>query len=317
MHPTKLTMMPTTTAMTNKIQLQRRLMRSMRARKSNSSGSVSTPMSATAMGRALVLLATSCAAFRSGGSSHHVTIRSTASQTYTSAVGLRYRNGDEDLPVNMQITNAQALEQHMLLSTGVAGQKDPSQTGAAGRNWLLPGRFLSLISPPSTDKDEQQLAMDEYLDYTDRRYSRLRQTSVSHRPKVILDFPLARGLFFSTLALHTPVSDRKTRSDDNGTLKISSHAISRQRPMNLDGTSFDTLSSRTVDSPQRSTLTSFGSLNKIGRATTKVLSSLRILTNFLSLRVLPELLEKSGISVASLAVLLMFRPLLKAVSAQG
>mmetsp|Transcript_27125 Transcript_27125/g.44499 ORF Transcript_27125/g.44499 Transcript_27125/m.44499 type:complete len:241 (-) Transcript_27125:149-871(-) len=221
-----------------------------------------TAMSAASMGRVVVLLATSCAAFQSRHSiASSVTrphLRSAASssrfQDWTSHRhgfdrngALRYRDGDEDQPIDMQIANAGAVAQQV--STGANGR-----ASTPTRSWVFPVRLLP-SSSATTEIDERQVAMDEYLDYVEKRYSRLHVVLDSPR----IDNSLTNPSFFSS----------------------------------LDHFEF--------------------MLNTLQSITTTFISSLRIMTNF---RIIPEIL-KVGFSVASFAILLMFRPLLKGAFRQG
>eukprot|EP00579_Thalassiosira_antarctica_P000805 CAMPEP_0201868096 /NCGR_PEP_ID=MMETSP0902-20130614/2123_1 /ASSEMBLY_ACC=CAM_ASM_000551 /TAXON_ID=420261 /ORGANISM="Thalassiosira antarctica, Strain CCMP982" /LENGTH=244 /DNA_ID=CAMNT_0048393395 /DNA_START=157 /DNA_END=891 /DNA_ORIENTATION=- len=229
-----------------------------------------TAMSAASMGRVVVLLATSCAAFQSRHSiASSVTrphLRSAASssrfQDWTSHRhgfdrngALRYRDGDEDQPIDMQIANAGAVAQQV--STGANGR-----ASTPTRSWVFPVRLLP-SSSATTEIDERQVAMEEYLDYVERRYNRLHQGAVS-RPRVVLDSP----------------------SIDNSLTKPSCLS-------SLDQFEF--------------------MMNNLQTVTITLISSLRIMTNF---RIIPEIL-KVGFSVASFAILLMFRPLLKGAFRQG
>ena len=233
--------------------------------------SKTTVMSVASMGRAVVLLATSCAAFQSSHSiSSPVTrphLRSAARgsrfQEWTSHRrgfdrdgALRYRDGDGDQPIDMQIANAGAVVQQV--STG-ANRRASTPT----RSWVFPMRLLP-SSPATTVIDERQVAMDEYLDYVEKRYNRLHQGTVS-RPRVVLD----------------------SRSIDHSLTKPSYFG-------SLDQFEF--------------------MMNSLQRVTITLISSLRIMTNF---RIIPEILVKGGFSVASFAILLMFRPLLKGAFMQG
>lgn len=153
--------------------------------------------SPAAMGKALVLLATSCAALSSGppipvgrrgivsqqqrsAAQHSVTKAGRfhqmngGSNAPHSMVALHYRDGDEDQPLNMQAAN------------------------------------INAVNSASTSATEQ-LVMDEYLEYVERRYSRMhpkhrpqQPTSSKNitRPRVVLDFDLPRKIFLSTLAFH-------------------------------------------------------------------------------------------------------------------
>mmetsp|Transcript_5211 Transcript_5211/g.9205 ORF Transcript_5211/g.9205 Transcript_5211/m.9205 type:complete len:253 (+) Transcript_5211:250-1008(+) len=223
-----------------------------------------TAMSAASMGRALVLLATPCAAFQTSHSiapsairPHHRSFASGSRfQQWTSRRhsfdrdgALRYRDGHEDQPMDMQIANDSAVAQHV---STVANRRASTPT----HSWISPVRWLSSSSATTEVVDERQVAMDEYLDYVEKRYSRLHVVLDSPR----IDNSLTNPSFFSS----------------------------------LDHFEF--------------------MLNTLQSITTTFISSLRIMTNF---RMIPEILVKGGFSVASLAILLLFRPLLKGAFRQG
>lgn len=161
-------------------------------RPSRSPGSIKpTAISAASMGKALVFFATSCAAFQRSGSMPLATrpqlvasgssqFRESGSRTrsFGRVVALQYRNGDEDQVIDMLITDPGAVAKHV--STG-AKRRVPTGTPS----WMFPLRLLP-SSSATTEIDERQVAMDDYLAYVEKRHERLHQGVLS-RPRVVPD----------------------------------------------------------------------------------------------------------------------------------
>lgn len=203
-------------------------------RKSKGTVAATSPM---AMGKALVLLATSCAALSTGGG-NAMTGRRAASHPPPRAahghcsrpgrhadaghcgVALRYRDGDEDQPLDMQAANQSAVES--AVSADRAAVSTSGRSGVATPTRHLVSRPKLLFTPivrlmptmppmpqytpssPPTKEEEEQLVMDEYLEYVERRYTRMHLGDQRPRPRVVLDLGLPRKIFFATLALHRP-----------------------------------------------------------------------------------------------------------------
>ena len=206
-------------------------------RRGNSTANATSPL---AMGKALVLTITvgSAAAF-SGGSSnsaiqtqristsrriHHTLPNynrhflhnpNHSNNEFHTIGALHYRDGDEDQSSSMRVANRSAVDEATGSNTATTISTETpthssSSRGVSKVNLFMPivGLMPSMPSVPSqhsVEEDKEQLAMDQYLEYLDRRYSRLKPTS-SHnkRPKggVIMDIPPIRKIFFSTLSLH-------------------------------------------------------------------------------------------------------------------
>lgn len=121
-------------------------------------------LSAAAMGRTLVFLATSCAAFQGGHRSvapslirpRGVTAGGRIERVDRGAVSLRYRDGDEDQPVDVR---------------PFAGAV------SRARRVVFPTRL-----PSTSSGTEPQVAMDEYLAFVQRRMDRLHQDASVSRP---------------------------------------------------------------------------------------------------------------------------------------
>ncbi|KAL7538997.1 hypothetical protein ACHAWF_006263 [Thalassiosira exigua] len=227
-----------------------------------------TAMSAAAMGRALVLLATSCAAFRGGNPIATRPQSQGKADTVVALMGrdrasaLRYRNGDGDQPIEMQLANSDAV-------TRLVTRKDPN----APRQWP------SLST--SSKIDGQQSAMVEYLDYVHKRNRRLNQVALS-RTGFVLGFSVLRRMILSPLAIPTPTP------------------VDSAAPPN---------SARKVSTPE--------DRRPIAASSSGFVSALRIMAKFFSVNMIPELVDMGGLSVASLAILLVFRPLLKGALSQA
>jgi len=205
-------------------------------RRGNSTANATSPL---AMGKALVLTITvgSAAAF-SGGSSnsaiqtqristsrrihhnspnynrHFLHNPNHSNNEFHSIGALHYRDGDEDQSSSMRVANRSAVDEATGSNTATTISTETpnhssSSRGVSKVNLFMPivGLMPSMPHAPShsVEEDKEQLAMDQYLEYLDRRYSRLKPTS-SHtkRPKggVIMDIPPIRKIFFSTLSLH-------------------------------------------------------------------------------------------------------------------
>ena len=202
-------------------------------RRDNSTANATSPL---AMGKALVLTITvgSAAAF-SGGSSNSAAIQQQRISTsrrihhtspnynrhflhnpthsnneFHSIGALHYRDGDEDQSSSMRVANRSAVDEATGSNTAttISTETPSSSRGVSKVNLFMPivGLMPSMPSVPSqhsVEEDKEQLAMDQYLEYIDRRYSRLKPTS-HKRPKggVLMDIPPIRKIFFSTLSLH-------------------------------------------------------------------------------------------------------------------
>ena len=232
-----------------------------------------TATSPAAMGRALVLLATSCAAFgtHDGRMAAHPAAASRGAQSCyrVQRVALRYRDGDEDQPVSTRVR----------LSEDVAGE---------------------------------QLVMDEYLEFVERRHSRLHpRHRREERKEDALNTLGLSGLASSRLRqrLHVPRDVRER-----------AHVLSplsRSRPGQRAATPPSALSSTTLSSTSSDITTSFsahlGLLDVALRRLTGAFGALRVLASLAawtagggggrSARALGP-----ALSCASVLLLVVFRP---------
>lgn len=175
-------------------------MKTMNNNKTTTKRSRRAAISAATMGTALatILASSSCQAFQSPTPCHVGSVGAgllrTNEQHCTVTLHYRYGGDTNEMPIRMQA------------ETKTSAEKTNRQSG-----WRLVSlpqlTFLKTASGPVND--DQQNVMDEYLEFIDRRYSRIHKknaggvsTSPQRRPKVVLDFQLPRKIFFSTLALH-------------------------------------------------------------------------------------------------------------------
>eukprot|EP00986_Skeletonema_menzelii_P020605 scaffold31778_cov137-Skeletonema_menzelii.AAC.2 len=145
-------------------------------------------VSAATMGKALatILASSSCGAFqptcRNGivGSG----LLHTVDRPHTVSLHYQYGGDTDEIPIRMHAEANESVE----------------KTGRQSV-WRLVSLPQLTRTPSESVNDDQQSVMDEYLEYVDRRYSRIHSSSRQRRPSVFLDFHLPRKIFFSTLAL--------------------------------------------------------------------------------------------------------------------
>ncbi len=163
-----------------------------------------TAISAATMGTVLatILASSSCGAFQSP-TPCHVGIAGTGllrtnDQHCTVTLHYRYGGDTNEMPIRMQAE----------VETKASVEKTDRQS-PVWRLVALPQLTFLKSASGLVNNDDQQNVMDEYLEFIDRRYSRIHEknaagasSSRQRRPKVVLDFQLPRKIFFSTLALH-------------------------------------------------------------------------------------------------------------------
>jgi hypothetical protein len=173
-------------------------------------------LSAASIGQALVILAGSCAAFSGSGSSssasssscpsHYIMCdaiqspRGVGEQRSTSITALRYRDLDDDHSVDVRAIHDDASQ----VSSTITQTARRGTTSTTASSWLsIPSILPQKRQAPSNSQDEQQVVMDEYLEYVERRYSRMRMHS--RKPKVELTvrrlFMLTRTVLLAFVAL--------------------------------------------------------------------------------------------------------------------
>ncbi|KAL7446622.1 hypothetical protein ACHAXM_011644 [Skeletonema potamos] len=157
-------------------------------------GAANKAVSAAVMGKALAaILATSCAGFQTSPTACRIGagcsgLLRTHDQHCTVALHYRYGGDTDQMPIRMQAATSDSVEMTDLQS---------------GRRIVSLPQLTFLRRPVD---DDQQSVMDDYLEYVDRRYSRIHETTLGsssrRRRQVVLDFQLPRKIFFATLALH-------------------------------------------------------------------------------------------------------------------
>lgn len=142
-----------------------------------------------------------------------------SNDAFHSVVALHYRDGDADQPLDMQANNQRSIDEAAASKEVATPTRDSRQQHHFGVSmpqfmlFALPSiKVVMPSTPPPSKEDEQQIVMDEYIEYYERRYSRLHPEHRRHArrqnhqtpsfPKVVMDFPLPRNIFLSMLALH-------------------------------------------------------------------------------------------------------------------
>ena len=230
---------------------------------------------------------------------------------------MRYRDGDDDLTVDVQ--PADANDAWAVLPSAIAPPPPPPPT-------LFPPRSSS-PSPatgPAAEADARQVDMDEYIEYLERRYSRIHRATTT--TTVVLDHRIARGMFPSRML------DRGRTSVAAAPPPASAPSASRRVVAPPQGGECDHLSvlglSGLASAGLRRKLNGASSppssrksrgllrlllLDRARSTATALASSFRIATDFFLMTIAPGLLEGStfGLPVTSFAVLLLVRPLLR------
>ena len=260
-----------------------------RSKSSPISGRKQQPQQSS-MGKALVLLhlASSATAFSSGGCNSITPLTTTRQPQHTV---LQYRNGaDEYFAI-------------------------PTPSSSMG------------VSPPSTPtlkptteviKEEQD--MDEYLDYLQNRYTRMHHHPNNKRRRR----SPTRSIVMMTTIFARLVPPISTADDTSSSFQEEEEQCHPLKVLGVSELASQRLrerlhvvsSSNTINSRRRSVV-----FVQLKQMTNRIISSIRILTNyFFSLNIIPELLvNKAGreFSVASLAMLLLVRPLFRGTFRQG
>lgn len=288
-----------------------------------------TPISAANMGKALVLLATTCAAL---STRRHTptkrgfevsTNKSVGSRTDRITV-LHYRDLDELDAMNAESVSDALTEVRVSTPT-----------------------LHRAIAPESQPMTDEQIVMDEYLEYVERRYSRM------HRPKstdkaVVQPSLFSPGKFMlSTLVYSSrtpsPTSHSAAENEALRALGLTSLASERLRQRLQAPREFRSEHESAINFLQyfakvdklamSATEASGGRLSphvglsflaqwklllhSLGKILMSYVTSIRIMAHW-AVRVVPAILERGGLrrsvrllSVASVAILLLFRPLLR------
>jgi hypothetical protein len=293
----------------------------------------SSPLSAATMGKALVLLATTCAAL---STRRHAPARrgfevSTHKIRSDRITVLHYRDLD-DYHVASTVELAAAAG-----SMDVRGVATPRQH-----------RAISEITPKSQPLHEEQIVMDEYLEFVERRYTRMMLKQRAATKSVVQQSIFSPGKFIrSTLVYSSPASPAPVARPDNEALQalgLTNLASDRLRQRLQAPREFRNEHESAVHLFQyfanadklvgSATETSSGGrlsphvglgflaqwsllLQSLGKFLKAYLTSLQVMANF-AVRVVPAILERGGLrhsvrilSVASVAILLLFRPLVR------
>lgn len=315
-------------------------------------------MSAASMGKALVIFATSCAALSSqptrtststpspihhhGKGRFRGSLISHRNDKIECTVALNYRDSDEDQPASFQFANDKAL------ASAIASNKKVNTSASTPTRWISIPEFTSRF-PQAGPQDEQQENMDEYLEYVEKRYSRMNRRSTVSKP-LEFHFP-GKSLIFTYFFHSESPATAPTEKDPLDVLGLGSLASERLRqrlhvprefrdemsslfsstetavlllsPLILRKLPSNTSANTEIGGRLASSVSlSFVSqlqlmMNSFKRLTAAFVTALKIMANFSS-RVMTQILDNGGIrhtvrmaSVASFAILLMFRPLFK------
>mmetsp|Transcript_27367 Transcript_27367/g.56597 ORF Transcript_27367/g.56597 Transcript_27367/m.56597 type:complete len:355 (-) Transcript_27367:357-1421(-) len=189
-----------------------------------------TAMSAASMGKALVLIATSCAALSNQPASltrsapvqlTRIRLSGRLGNRKERAVALNYRDSDEDQPITFRVANDK------LVASAFASKNNNKPT-----RWISVQEVTSnLTRPYRSNHDKQQENMDEYLEYVEKRYSRIhRRSSV---PKQQSHFPgkalISTFVLQSSDSLPSSSTPQSTEDDPLNALGLSSLASARLR----------------------------------------------------------------------------------------
>ena len=272
-----------------------------------------TNISALTMGKALaVILTTSCAAL--SPTRYHSTHRSPR----PSDTAMHYRN----------------LHDYEMSSQSPL--KHQKRANAIGIKLTNPKQLISQQKAPQ----DEQIIMDEYLEYIEKRYSRMHRPVKSIRNSFV--FPIVSTLVFDTSTvtneafqalgltgliserlrtrLHAP---REFRNEHESAVNIF-HYFS---PKEVENRSSDTVAMATGRLAPHVSL-SFGAqfsllMGSVRKVFNAYFTSLKVMSSFFA-RLVPAILERGGVrhslrmmSVASVAMLLMFRPLFKGFMKQA
>jgi len=254
----------------------------------------------TSMGRALLLLsiATTSNAFTSCSPSTITQLRC------NSALQYRYGNDDNQPSIDMKQFNINSAAMHRRRRSHHMSSRPLSK----------PTTKTPLPSPPTQRPTiELEQEMDEYIEYLDRRYTRMHDPKRSPS-KIVYKYFNLQGKIISSL-LPSPTTSSGSSNNKDHTIKILglSGLASKRLRQRLHVVSSNTSSRRSTNKKAVSTRSSRSSLAIVRpqheAIPDKVISSIRSICHFFSLNIIPELLATTA-GVTSLAMLLLIRPLL-------
>lgn len=257
----------------------------------------------TSMGRALLLLSiatTSTNAFTSCSTS----AISTTIINQQSKSALQYRYGNDDYqPIDIQQFNINSAAMHRRRRSHHMSSRRPSKPTPSP-------------SPPTQRPTiELEQEMDEYIEYLDRRYTRMHPKRSPS--KIVYKYFNLQGKILSSL-LPSPTSSGSSNKDHTIKILGLSGLASKRLRQRLHVVSATTTASRrrrmskkAVSTTRSSSSSSSAIVMRPQSISDKIVSSIRSICNFFSLNIIPELFvdKTSGFSMASLAMLLLIRPL--------
>ena len=279
-----------------------------------------------------MLFSSSCSAF--GGP------RLTVRQCCSGSLQLQYRVRDDNQPVNIHVTNNNDIidvSQH-------SNSDRPLETTAS----LISVRLTSLFPLKSlyvfsshrqlTDTDKKQSEMDEYIEYLERRYSRINRVdipvyamdSTNKSPRILpvgFNTQLMRSILSTRIlaplvapppSLQHSLPPTPQRNDDHlkvlGLSNLASAGL-RRRLNCEDGSSDDDCDIITSTSHYESRTGPLGrkrsTLASLGGFARAYVTSLQLITNFFMMTVIPEITAYIPELVTSFVFLLLVRPVLR------
>lgn len=276
-------------------------------------------ISASSMGKALVLLATSCAALSTG---RPVPTRADLGRSDTS---LNYRS----------------LNDYEMMTRLPSRSNDVPVVSSIDIKVATPQTRRIIRTKPVVQ--DEQIVMDEYLEYVEKRYSRINRINSISKPTASV-FPTK---MISTIVHQTPVDNealqalgltgliserlrtrlhapREFRNEHESAVNFF-HYFSPKEAEKTSAVAESSVSSgRLAPHVSLSFAAQFAlMMESLRKILTAYMTSLKVMGSFFA-RAVPAILEKGGLqhsvkmmSVASLAVLLMFRPLFKGFMKQA
>jgi hypothetical protein len=251
---------------------------------------------------------------------------------------LQYRVRDDNQPVNIHVTNNNDIIDVSKHSNSNRPLETTASSLGVRLTSLFPLKSLYVFSSQRqlTETDKKQFEMDEYIYFIERRYSRINRVDIpvyamnfNEEPSRILpvgfNIQLMRSIL-STRILAPLVAPppslqhnlRTRRNDDHlKVLGLSSLASAglRRRLNCEDGNSDDDCDIITSTSHYESRTGPLGrmrstlaSLDGVARA---YVTSLRLITNFFMMTVIPEITTYIPELVTSVVILLFARPILR------
>lgn len=254
-----------------------------------------TALSASSMGKALVLLhlASSATAFSPGTAGNSITPSTTIRQPQHTV--LQYRNG---------------ADEYFAIPT-------PSSYMGVSSSSSTP------TLKPTTEIIKEEQDMDEYLDYLQNRYTRMHHHHPNKRRR---RHPPSRSIVMMTtiFARLVPPTISSSTAEDDTSSSFQEEEEEQCHPLKVLGVSelasqrlrerLQVVSSSNAINTRRRRSVAFVQLKQM---TNRILSSIRMMTNFFSLNVLVNKAGREFLVASSLAMLLLVRPLLRGTFRQG